>query len=415
MVRRCLRSVALAALPFTFLVASSAGLAFETVDTLPYPSAGAFPAWPGDPIPPWTVFAYGGMMYDSNAFRRSTGEQSDMVARLGAGGRMLQRIYGRQRLLLEGFGEYYDFNRFSEIDHFGYGVRADWLWELGNDVDGAVGYTRRRRHADLGEFQSETRVMTTTDRVVVDGGYRFAANWRIFAGAEHVSSKRNTALAPDLELNTARASLTYGTPLGNRIGAEFRGTKGDARVVDSVTETVFVDDFDERELAATVIYGLTGQIRVNGRAGRTERDYAALTGRNFSGTTYDGVLEWLPSQKLIFSFNAYRRLESVIDIDASHVLREGVAFGTSWAPTFKLVFTARFINEQRLYEGDPGAALTGVAARDETLRIWRFGAGWEPRRHWQVGAGFDLGERESNQLGREYDYTQVMLNVRWTY
>ncbi len=414
MTHRRMRTAA-AVLSACLALSPAAVRAFETVDELPFPSTGDFPAWEGDPRRPWTVYTYGGLMYDSNALRRTTGEESDIVARLGAGGRTVNRIIGRQRLLLEGFGEYYKFDRFSEIDHFGYGLRGDLLWEIGNDINGTVAYGRRHRHADLGEFRSETRVMTTSDLFLVDGGYRFAPDWRIYAGAEHVNAKRDSDLTPELQTNTARGGLTYGTPLGNRLGVEVRGTRGEERIVDDLTATELTLDFDEREAAAVVTYGLTGQIRLNGRLGYTEREYEQTPQFNFSGGTYDATVEWLPTQKLIFSFATYRRVDSAIDIDASHVLREGMGFGVRWAPTFKLSFTARLLNEQRLYEGDRTAVTTGAPPRDETVRLWRFGAGWEPQRHWQVGAGLDLGERTSNQLDRGYDYAQVMLNVRWTY
>jgi hypothetical protein len=53
--------------------------------------------------------------------------------------------------------------------------------------------------------------------------------------------------------------------------------------------------------------------------------------------------------------------------------------------------------------------------RDETVRIWRFAAGWEIQRSWQLGAGVDFGERDSNRVGDDYDYVQVMANLRWTF
>ncbi|HEV3009449.1 MAG TPA: hypothetical protein VGX52_10480, partial [Burkholderiales bacterium] len=92
-------------------LAPVATLAFETVDELPFPSLGRFPAWAADPIRPWSVFAYGGLMYDNNAFRRDTGEESDIVARYGAGGSYLARVVGRQRVALDGYGEYYDYDQ----------------------------------------------------------------------------------------------------------------------------------------------------------------------------------------------------------------------------------------------------------------------------------------------------------------
>lgn len=397
-------------------LAPAAALAFETVDTLPFPSSGTFPGWAGDRgAEPWSLFAYGGLMYDSNAFRRDTGEIDDMVARYGAGGRFATRVVGRQSVVLEAFGEYYDYNHLSEIDHFGYGLRGDWLWEIGNQANGNIGYSRRRRHADLGEFQVETRVMGTTERAFIDGGYRFMPDWRIFGALEYTRASRDVGAAGDLDGTTVRTALTYRTGLGNAIGIEARSTRGEAAIADEAGLTSTVNDFEEREIAATLAYVLGAQLRIGGRAGYATREYDQIPERDFSGATWRGSVDWLPTGKLVFRFETYHTPAPVTDIDAPFAVRTGTSFGASWAATYKLVFTASFFNEHRVSEGDPSAVVLGTAVRDETVRVWRFGAGWEPLRQWQLGAAVDFGERRSSELGRNYDYTQVMLNVRWVY
>ena len=64
---------------FLALAPTVAG-AFDTVTTLPWPSSGRFPAWEGEPVPPWSVFAYGGLMHDSNPFRREDGGHVNLHA-----------------------------------------------------------------------------------------------------------------------------------------------------------------------------------------------------------------------------------------------------------------------------------------------------------------------------------------------
>ena len=396
-------------------LAPAAALAFETVDSLPFPSDGRFPAWPADPERPWTIFAYGGAMYDSNPLRIPLGipleEESDTIARLGVGGRSLTRIVGRQRLLLEGFGEYRDYADFNELDHAAYGVRADWLWEIGNQTDGIVGYRRSKRLVDLGEFRSLQRTMVTEESAIVDGGYRFSPDWRIFAGLEHERTKRDFDEIEWLNATSLTGSLTYRTPLANEIGGLVRVTRGEARVADEVS---LIDDYDEIEVAATVSYTLGAQLRLGARLGHTERNYEALPIRDFDGPTYRASVDWLPTTKLVFTLEGFRRPQSVADVTATHVVRQGASFGVRWAPTFKLVFTMRFINEEREYAGDLGALALGIQ-REDTLRTWRFGAGWELQRHLQLGLGFDYGERTSNLPSANYDYDQVMLNARWTF
>jgi Putative beta-barrel porin 2 len=399
------------------VLAPATALAFVTVDGLPYPSDGRFPAWRADPEGPWTIFAYGGAMYDSNLFRVATGEESDTIARVGFGGRTLNRIVGRQRLLLEGYGEYNDYNDFNEIDHFAYGLRGDWLWEIGNQTNGTVGYAYRKRLGDFGELRTPERTMITEERAIVDGGYRFSPNWRIFAGAEHFRDKRDNDELEWLNRTSLRGSLTYRTPLANEIGVEVVGTRGEARVDVPVgaDEVSFIDDYDQTEVAATLAYALGAQLSITGRLGHLQRSYETLPSRDFDGTSYRAVIDWLPTAKLIFTLEGYRVPESLADVTATQVLREGAVFGVSWAATFKLVFTVRFINEDRVYEGDADALRLGLERREDTVRTWRFGVGWEPQRHLQLGLGFDYGERTSNLPGGEYEYNQVMLNARWTF
>ena len=391
--------------------------AFETVDTLPFPSSGAFPGWPGDRgAEPWSIYAYGGLMYDSNAFRRDTDELDDIVARYGFGGRYAARVYGRQAVVLEAFGEYYDYNHLSEIDHFGYGLRGDWLWELGNQANGNIGYVRRHRHADLGEFQVERRSMGTTDLAFIDGGYRFLSDWRIFGALEWTRSSRDTDVFDALEGKTVRTALTYRTPLGNVLGIDARATRGQAPFTDETTgAATTVNDFDEREIAATLAYSLGAQLRIGGRIGYTTREYDDLPERDFEGRTWRGGLDWLPTGKLVFRFETYREPSPLTDIDAPFAIRTGALFSASWAATYKLVFTASYLNENRRNEGDPNTVLLGTPVRDETIHVWRFGVGWEPQRRWQLGAAIDFGDRTSNEVGRDYEYQQVMFNARFTF
>jgi hypothetical protein len=126
------------------------------------------------------------------------------------------------------------------------------------------------------------------------------------------------------------------------------------------------------------------------------------------------TVDWLPGNKTILGFEAYRLPRSVVDIAASHVLLKGIAFGPRWALTNQVVLSARFVRERRTYEGDP-ALSTGATLRDELVTLMRFAVGWEPQRRWQAGVGLDRGERESNITGRDYQFTAVMGNLAYVW
>jgi hypothetical protein len=114
-------------------------------------------------------------------------------------------------------------------------------------------------------------------------------------------------------------------------------------------------------------------------------------------------------------FFVYKEPRSILDVAASHVVLNGIAMGPKWAYSQKLVFSLRWLHERRQFVGDPALASAAVPLRDELVNTVRFGIGWEPERHWQVGLGLDGGTRASNFFGRSYHYWAAMGNVAYRY
>lgn len=400
------------------MMAPAVALAFETVDTLPWPSLGRFPAYPREEAQPYDIWLQGGVMHDDNVLRRETGEQSDNVSRLGAGLRWERRIVGRQSLRLEARGDYYFFDRFDELNHLAYLLNGAWVWEVGNRLSGTVGFGRERRLADLAEIQDPIRDMITTTRVFATAGYLVTPRIRVRAGVTGARGDSSTRAEADTRTTSVALGADYVSGLGNTVGLEYRQAEGDAPTTQRIDPLgLFVNnDFDEREVALVATYRIGERLRSEGRIGRTEREYSELPGRDFSGTTGRLSLEWFPGNKTGIEIEAYREPRSIVDIAASHVLVEGIAIGPNWAPTPKLVFSARLVREDRKFEGDPLLVLAaGEPLRDDQLSGIRFGVGWEPLRHWQFSFSYDHGERDSNIVGRGYEFNAFTANVAWRY
>jgi hypothetical protein len=397
------------------LMAPAAALAFETVDSLPWPSSGAFPAYPPEEVRPTDLWVQGGVMRDDNVLRRETGGQGDTISRLGAGFRHEQRIVGRQRVLVEARGDAYAYDRFSELDHFAYSALGDWRWEVGNNLSGSVILGRERRQVDISETGVAARDLVTATRVGATGGYLVTPSLRLRAGLTRGWGERSRRADVETRATAVTLGTDYVSPLGNALGVEYRSAYGDAPVPEFIAPagTFVNNDFREQELALVASYAAGPQLRTTGRIGKTKRSYTEIAGRDFDGTTGRLGVVWLPGNKTTLAFDAYKEPRSILDVAASHVVAKGIAFGPSWAATAKLVFTARFVRERRIFEGDPALSLAGAPLRDELFKLLRFGVGWEPLRHWQAGFAVDRGERESNIAGRDYSYTALMANLAW--
>jgi len=408
--RRALAGVLLAAVPV-------AAPAFEAIDSLPYPSSGAFPAYPAEAGRPGRLFANAGVMYDDNFLRRPSGQESEIITRLGVGATYDQRIYGRQVLRLDARGDLFKYDSFSNLDHFAYAVLGEWRWELGNQLSGTLGYGRRHFQADRGESQSATEDLVTEQRLYGSAAYAITPDWRVRGAVAGEHLERPDTVTADAKSSSAAAGIDYMTPLGNALGIEVRGASGDAPVsaVFDPTGQFNGNEYDETEVAALATYNVGPTLRLGARVGETKREYTLLPAFNFSGTTYRFDAAWRPGNKTLLAFEVYRMPRSVIDLDTTQAIARGFAFGPSWAPTAKLVFSARFVREERQYPNDP--AITGLATApgEETLRGIRLAAGWEATRRFHFGAAWDTGERRSNELGRDFDYNAFMLNGRFVF
>jgi hypothetical protein len=398
--------------------APAAALAFETVDTLPYPSLGRFPAYPPEEPRPVNLFVEGGLMHDTNVLRRQGGGNYDNIMRMGAGIFYDQRVYGRQSIHLEARGDQYLFDNFSTLNHFAYNGGAEWRWEIGNDLSGTLGYAHVHRLAALAETQSATKRMINSDDLVGTGAYRLGPQFRL-RGAYFLS--HNERITPGIDdLNVLARTYTVGidwvSPLGNAIGLEHRRSWGDAPVSPTIDPAgQFVgNDYNETENALVTTWVAGTSLSFTGRFGYTERSYTDLAASNFSDYTYRAGVIWSPTAKTSITFDAYHEPRSVIDLDASHAILTGTAIGPAWAINAKNVLSLRLVNERRHFIAGPSID-PAQPTLDETLRLMRFGWGWEPQRYMLVGFGLDRGVRESNTFNRNYNYTAVMANIRVTW
>lgn len=392
-------------------------LAFDAVDILTPASSGVYPAYPSDPLPPYSIWGQFGMMYDSNILRRTTGDNHELVTRLGVGGRWDQRIVGRQGLHAEGRVDSYVYNTNSELDNVGYGGLAEWRYEVGNDLSGAIGVSRRKFQANLSEIQRALYDPITETQFTANGRYVLGPHLGVRAGAAFIDYMRPSRADSNTKTTIGTAGIDWTSALGNMFGIEYAQAHGDAPVDQLVDPLgLFVNnDYTQRDWGVITTLAIGPTMRFAGRVGRTQREYTVLPGRDFNGPTWSLLYQWLPGNKTMFTFESSKHVSSIIDIGASHIVVNALSFGPGWAPTAKLNFQARFIRQHQVFEGDPEAELGVAPLREEFVRGYRLGAYWDYTHQINFQFALDHGERESNILGRNYVYNAGMANVRYVW
>jgi hypothetical protein len=391
--------------------------AFEAVDVLPSASSGLYPAYPGDPIPPYSVWAQAGLMYDSNILRRTTGDNKEWITRLGVGGRMDQRVVGRQGVHLEGRVDGYLYDQFSDLDNVSYAALGEWRYEVGNDLSGALGVSKRRFQAALSEIQRDQYDPISETSVNGTARYAIGPHLALHGAAHWIDYVRPSRPFSNTRTVILGGGIDYVTDFGNAIGFDVQEAKGDAPVNQQVDPlSIFVsNNFRQRDYGVVAAFGVTPSIRVAGRVGRTQRSYSELPGRDFNGPTWGVTGQWYPTTKTVLFLDSAQTVSSIIDVGASHVVVKGYGVGAGWAVTAKLNLMARFLRQHQTFEGDPLAELGVAPLREEYIRGFRLGAYWEYTRRIHYQFAFDHGERQSNIPERPYTYNAGIGQVRFVF
>jgi hypothetical protein len=403
---------------WALLAAPVCAFGFDAVDVLTPASSGLYPAYPPDPAPPYSVWAQAGLMYDSNLLRLPSGSNDDLVTRAGLGGRIDQRIVGRQTLHAEGRVDGYLYDRYSALNNVAYAGLAEWRYELGNDLAGTLTASRRRYEASLAEIQAPLYDPITETALGATARYAVGPNVRLRGGLNYVHADRPARDFVNIRTLTGVGALEYVTALNNMIGIEVQEAKGDAPVDQFVDPLrLFVNnDFRQRDVSLIGAWGASPTLHVAGRVGRTTRSYTELTGRDFSGPTWSIAAQWFPTAKTVIALESAKTLTSVIDIGgASHVVGKGWAVGPGWAVTAKLNLQARYFKQHQEFLGDPNAALGLTPIRQEEVSGVRLGAYWEYNRRLHYQLSVEHGNRDSNFAGRDYSYNAGIAQVRFVF
>lgn len=390
---------------------------FDAVDTLLPSSSGQYYAYPPEPLPLHELWASFGMDYDTNILRRTTGDNSEVVSRASVGARWDGRVVGRQGLHLVGRVDGYVYNKFSDLDNVGYSALGEWRWEAGNDLAGAVGASSRRWQASLSEIQRAQYDPITENRVYANGRWAVGPHLGLRGGVDYAGYHRPSRDLSNTQTVMGTAGVDWITDLGNMIGLEVRQSHGNAPVNPLVDPNGVLgnNDFQQTDVAIVGTWLISPTLRFAGNYGHSHRTYTQLSDRDFNGPTYRAALHWAPLAKVYLDFDASKHVSSIIDVGASHVVVRSVSFGPGWALTAKTNLTARFINQHLNYAADATSVLTGEPLREEIVRAFRLGSYWEYTRQVHITAAWENGERESNQLGRNYRFNAYMANLRFIF
>lgn len=355
-------------------------------------SAAPDPAAPG-PLGSFHPYLAVGFFYDDNLFRLAEdrpafdNQRSDS-ARYATGGFLFDKMYGRQKIYLQGKLSKVKFDHFKQLDYDGKDLLGLWNWQLGNRFEGSAGASYAQTLAPYIDFRSSERNLRVHRRQHLDAAWKMHPSWQLRAGGardeftyELAAQRFNNRTETMLE-----AGFDYTPRSGSTAGLVLRRIKGEYAATRFLNGAPLNDDFTQDELKARVNWKVTGITSVQMLAGYARRKHAVLGPRDAKGVNGRVSASLHPRQKLRVNVALWREFAPIESTLVTYSLNRGASAGASWEASSKVRVEGSLSAERRRYDG----RLLASAPADirDKLRTASLGATWQARPRLQVNTSY---------------------------
>lgn len=363
----------------------------------------------------------GGISYDSNVFRLSdavdaqtaigTSDKSDIIYRLGAGGKYELR-QSRQKFIAEANITEYKFQNFSNLDNTSNDLRGEWQWQLGNNWSGDLGVGHRRYLESFANFQQNLRDMVEQDRIYGNANYLLHSQLKLTLDADWVDTQHNeqTRSVLDSKIKNTAFTVNWVTPAQNTVGLQYRTADASFPRRNTVATSLVANDYTENEYSLVAHWRLSGVSEIFARIGHTERKFDQAPNRDFSGPTWRLTYLWQPTGKTALEFATWRELAEFRDVNANYVRVTGISVVPTWSIAPQVVLRGKISHQTLVYQGDSGNPAV-TARREDKERLLQVSALWTPLRLTELAFSVENGRRTSNQAFTDYKYKAISVLV----
>ena len=358
---------------------------------LSLPAAKAFALW-DDKL---KVFVEEKITRDDNVFRFS--KDQDPVGdtyHTTSLGFNLDAPVSRQRFQADYTWYATRFNRSPELDFDGHDARTTWLWQLGNDASGQLGYTETSTLASFAFTQSRIPDRLETRQAFFNATYLVTPRWRFQAGVRVLEQTNGDPQRQKFDVNVryTDVTLSYVTPANTSVGLSGRTEDGRFPNPGGTVDNAYLQD----SVGIVADWTLTGVSHVSARADRVRRRYAQVPQQDFDGNTARAQYDSKPTGKFSLTAVVQRDIYPYLDIGSSFVLVKGVTLRPTLNVTEKIDVSGTFDYSIRDFLGNPGLVSGVSPGRTDRVRSATATVSYRPARALTLLMSAQREARSSN-------------------
>ena len=306
------------------------------------------------------------------------------------------------------------YNQFTDLDFIGHDSRAAWLWQLGNDLSGQLGYTEAFSLASFAYIQANTPDPLKTRQAFLNAAFLVTPRWQLQAGWRGLEQTNgNPAFqVSDIDIASTDATVRYVTPSNNSVGLSARVEDGRYPNREFVPGSTLDNAYRQYGAGVVVDWTITGASHLAARAGHVNRRYEHLSQSDVDGNTALAEYDWKPTGKLSLAAVFRREISPYQDVQSSFVLVKWVTLRPTLSVSEKVDVSMILDYSNWYYLGDPGLVSGGVQGRID--RLWSATAtvSYRAARNLTFLVSAQREVRTSNTALADYVFDVVSLSAR---
>jgi exopolysaccharide biosynthesis operon protein EpsL len=363
------------------------------------------------------------LLYDSNFLRLSDnvdpalvtgrGDKSEFIKQVAAGFDMDWTI-SRQHIIIRANANQNWFQNFSNFNYTGWKTLAQWNWQMGNNLDGEIGYSNNQTLGSFVQLNSLVDNQQNNQHSFVNAGYLFHPNGKIKFGLfrdERQYDVEGRQVSNNIEDN-AELNLQYLSPTGSILGARILATDGQYPQREFAVGNTLDNAYTRMNYAATWDWHASSKTRIDGLIGYVQQFHEHLSARDFADIIAELNLNWQASDKALLELSAKREIAQANNLFASFVLTQGVWFNLKWQSTPKIALILPMSYQQQDYLGSTGINTVGLGQQKDNVGNVGFNVMYHPLDSISIGPVLNYEKRDSNVPLRSYETKSAGVNLQ---
>lgn len=369
------------------------------------------------------AYAASNMLFDSNFFRiadsanssASAGQsdRSEFIKQIAAGLKLNWKI-NRQQLLAEASLNQNWFHNFSSLDYLGWGSSAQWNWNLGNHINGEIGYGNKVFLGDYSQLNRFVPNLHEDRQFFANAGYMFHARGLLKLGwfrKERQFDDPTRQISNTLEDN-AEVTLQYISPTKSHIGIHTVLTRGQFPNRDFDAASTLDDGYQRFNSGLVWDWHYSAITHIDGMVGYLQQHYNHLSTRDFGDAIANLALHWQATEKTLIDLLFKREIRQANNLNASFSLVQGIEFKTQFeiSPKLKLSLPINYFNQQFL--GNIGSENTTLTPERDNSYGLGLNLIYQPLDNISINTMLHFEKRDSNYSNRAYQSQAAGLSVQ---